>query len=338
MIWELPEALSDLRGERVWVAWDDEGGRKVPKSYRGGNASVSDPTTWGTYDEASVAMLANGYSGVGIMLSGGYTGIDLDNVIDDNGELLPWARKLVESVNSYAEVSPSGAGIHIIAWADPEVVGAIGKNDKANGIEIYNNHRYFTVTGNAINDEQITNATEQVDGIMAELNRVLGSDEVAAAVATLVADQVRRMANDTIVNNAARDDVRFARVPSGRETCGFCLMLASRGPVYHSEYSAGELNHYHRHCDCRVVPWFGDTEVEGYDPDALLDIYTNAYYEELGGRNGIKTMWADLSSADKAARIRRHGGSERDAFEAFSEERISEVISEIVYGTSRPFR
>ena len=38
----------------------------------------------------------------------------------------------------------------------------------------------------------------------------------------------------------------------------FCLMLISRGPVYRSEDTAGAGSAYHDHCDCRIVPVFGD--------------------------------------------------------------------------------
>ena len=61
---------------------------------------------------------------------------------------------------------------------------------------------------------------------------------------------------------------RWARVPSGSETCPFCIMLAGRGFVYQSAETAG--GHYHVHCDCRVVKGVkGKTHVEGYDPDAI---------------------------------------------------------------------
>ena len=46
----------------------------------------------------------------------------------------------------------------------------------------------------------------------------------------------------------------FARVPTGTETCTFCLMLASRGAVYHTRKTAGERGRFHRGCDCKVVP------------------------------------------------------------------------------------
>lgn len=67
---------------------------------------------------------------------------------------------------------------------------------------------------------------------------------------------------------------RFARVPTGAETCPFCVMLASQGFVYHSAKSAGKLDHYHAHCSCRIVPQFGGESYEGYDPDEYLDRYS----------------------------------------------------------------
>ena len=67
--------------------------------------------------------------------------------------------------------------------------------------------------------------------------------------------------------NAKRDGLRYARVPMGGETCSFCAMLASRGFDYRSAKTAGEGNHYHKNCRCKVVPGFDGMEVEGYDPD-----------------------------------------------------------------------
>lgn len=82
-----------------------------------------------------------------------------------------------------------------------------------------------------------------------------------------------RSLNETIMANAKRDrkkGVRFARVTTGHENCVFCLMLASRGAVYHSRKTAGEFSHFHRGCDCKVVPGFEDEPdavlVEGHDP------------------------------------------------------------------------
>lgn len=51
----------------------------------------------------------------------------------------------------------------------------------------------------------------------------------------------------------------FARVvhPSKNGPCGFCAMLASRGPVYKSSQTAGQpANRFHHSCRCTVVPVF----------------------------------------------------------------------------------
>ena len=86
--------------------------------------------------------------------------------------------------------------------------------------------------------------------------------------------EIKRSAGECVYRNGERDPLkpRFARVPAGSETCSFCIMLASRGFVYLTKESAGENNHYHAHCDCRIVPGFdGETVVPGYDPDTLYD-------------------------------------------------------------------
>ena len=95
-----------------------------------------------------------------------------------------------------------------------------------------------------------------------------------------------------MIHNVGRDrerGARFARVPMGGEACGFCIMLASRGFVYHTEETAGEFDHFHSSCRCKVVPGFPtmeryvrngvrvsrglDPSVEGYDPDLYYDMW-----------------------------------------------------------------
>ena len=91
---------------------------------------------------------------------------------------------------------------------------------------------------------------------------------------------VKQAGRDTIVDNGRADRLwapRFARIPSGSETCGFCLMLASRGPVYLTRETAGRFNKYHGSCDCAVVPIGpNDPLPAGYDPDALYEEYLAA--------------------------------------------------------------
>ena len=94
------------------------------------------------------------------------------------------------------------------------------------------------------------------------------AEGVAARCRERLDYEARLAANMCVERNARRDPAkpRWARVPTGDETCEFCVMLASRGFVYHGAELA---SHAHANCDCRVVPGWGESPaVEGYDPDA----------------------------------------------------------------------
>lgn len=77
-----------------------------------------------------------------------------------------------------------------------------------------------------------------------------------------------------------RSKVRYARVPAGGETCTFCMMLASRGAVYHTEDTAGGDGHYHANCKCRIVPSWDGSGIEGYDPDEWYRKWKEAEEQE----------------------------------------------------------
>ena len=102
-----------------------------------------------------------------------------------------------------------------------------------------------------------------------------GADAVADRLLDRLDQEVRQSANRCVEANAKRDPKKpkWARVPTGAETCSFCVMLASRGFKYHTKELA---SHAHAHCDCRVVPgWDGYTSVEGYDPKYYEDCYAH---------------------------------------------------------------
>lgn len=67
---------------------------------------------------------------------------------------------------------------------------------------------------------------------------------------------VLQSGRDTVSAASFRDPVRtgYARVPTGAQTCRFCVMLASRGAIYADAASAGEGNKYHGDCDCVPTP------------------------------------------------------------------------------------
>ena len=95
-----------------------------------------------------------------------------------------------------------------------------------------------------------------------------------SAVNQNIARQTKNYAHQTMVDNARKNHTMFARVPTGAHTCAFCMMLASRGFVYYSKQSAGEMMQFHNDCDCHVVA--GVDGVEGYDPEELYSDYRAA--------------------------------------------------------------
>lgn len=117
---------------------------------------------------------------------------------------------------------------------------------------------------------------DQVDEKVRYYARDLVEGDVASFsrnVTDLTRYYVKRSAFENMAENCERGEVRYARVPSGRETCSFCYMLSSRGFVYHTEGTAGADHPYHRNCDCVIVPGYEgldpDSQVEGYSPTEL---------------------------------------------------------------------
>ena len=315
----LPEALKELADQNRWVAWYDQDGRKIPKSVKTGNAKTNDPDTWGTFEQAAKTMDYKRYTGVGVMLGDGLIGIDLDHVIDPDGRIKDWAQQLIDQIGSYTEISPSGTGVHILAKADPATVGMIGNADHRKGIEIYNHGRYFTLTGNQLNDNPLRDATEQAQQVMREhFPGRSADDRVRRQVGAMARSQTRRMANQAMIANAGRDHARFARVPSGGRTCAFCAMLASRGFVYHTAETAGDMDRYHEDCRCEIVPGFDDdTRIDGYDPEALYENYANAR-DEAGSNPSTSDILAAMRRTGKYTDSRPNAKARKKTRASFS--------------------
>lgn len=164
-----------------WVGWKymqrpgEDHKRKVPINAMDGQpAKSNDPTTWCDFDTACLGKERFGLDGIGFMFSGdGIFGIDIDHCYDPEAqELDPAAAEIIETVQSYTELSPSGTGIHILCK------GVLPEGRKRRGaVEMYSTMRYFTVTGNQFGLEYpFSDCTERV----AVMHRkYLGEEETA---------------------------------------------------------------------------------------------------------------------------------------------------------------
>jgi putative DNA primase/helicase len=137
-----------------WVCWclEEREGKATKVPYTPGTerrASSTDLMTWATFSEARATYEAGNplaYDGFGFVFCSAdpFVGIDLDDCRDSNsGEISPWARKIIDSVQEgYVEVSPSDNGIQII------VEGVVrGGGMRKGKVEMYSRERFFTITG-----------------------------------------------------------------------------------------------------------------------------------------------------------------------------------------------
>ncbi len=170
----VPQELKELP---QWVCWrlvDDPGKdrkKKVPVDpHTGGAAKSNDPATWASYEDAVAGKECFRADGIGIMFANGIFGIDLDHCINQEGQLLPFAQEIVETVQSYTELSPSGTGLHILCAGQlPE-----GRRRKGS-VEMYSEGRFFTVTGCQIGKEYpFSDCTQRVQTMH---RKYLGEDK-----------------------------------------------------------------------------------------------------------------------------------------------------------------
>lgn len=163
----------DLKNLPQWVV--HQGKKPIdPNTYYG--AKAGDPSTWGTFEQC--LGLAPMYDGIGFELNdNGIVGIDIDHCIDEIGLLSKEARSIVERLNSYTEISPSGTGLHIWIYGDiPEK----GRKHTEKGVEIYKDKRYFTMTGNVYGDlKPIEQRDAEIMELFDELFPQGGRDQVA---------------------------------------------------------------------------------------------------------------------------------------------------------------
>ncbi len=125
---------------------------KIPIDANTGNLGKSnDESTWSDFETALSSIDKFNLDGLGFYFKTPYFGIDLDDVgaeikrylDDDHDDNI--VSEFIDLMGSYAEISPSGNGIHIIAK------GELPKNGSRKGnIEMYSSGRFFTMTGNAI--------------------------------------------------------------------------------------------------------------------------------------------------------------------------------------------
>lgn len=115
---------------------------KLPVTPTGRPASVTDPSTWSTFEAVKP------FDRRGFVLDGdGVVVLDLDHCLGADGQLTPTARAVLDRCPpTYVEVSISGDGLHVFGRGVVER----GRRLTVDGgpVEVYGTARYVAVTGN----------------------------------------------------------------------------------------------------------------------------------------------------------------------------------------------
>ena len=174
--------VDELKDKKLWFLWSAKPGRngkvtKVSFAANGGATGTDDAHrgTWVSFDDAESARNQFQASGLGLKIPKGFFLLDIDHKdISD-----PFAQLMLSRFSSYAEVSPSGKGIHIIGQCDITKL-PVHFDDRRKklvldseyyqkrsdiGLELYIGditNRYGTFTGNTINSLPIADCTQAV--------------------------------------------------------------------------------------------------------------------------------------------------------------------------------
>ncbi|WP_276256802.1 hypothetical protein [Halomontanus rarus] len=148
------EAIPGILAERAqWLCWraEERDGKqtKVPVNPATGDfASTTDDRTWSALEQALECAATDAADGIGFVFTATdpLVGVDLDDCRDpDTGEPLEPAPTIIERLDSFTEVSPSGTGYHVILEGDLPNGG-----NRHGSIEMYDQARFFTVTADHV--------------------------------------------------------------------------------------------------------------------------------------------------------------------------------------------
>lgn len=161
---DLPSPLVDCDQWVCWTATERDGKQtKIPVDPNSGRyASATDPKTWGSFETAHEHAVTESHLGLGFVFTDDdpFVGVDLDDCRDvetGTGDL--WAVSIVNRLDSYTEVSPSGTGYHVI------IEGSLPDGGNRTGdLELYESARFFTMTGDRV-PETASNVHERKESL-----------------------------------------------------------------------------------------------------------------------------------------------------------------------------
>lgn len=263
----IPQELKSLP-QWVCFCYEEKDGRKtkvlkIPGRFnRNGepvNASSTKPESWRPYQSTTeiYQAYAKKYDGIGFVLKpgGGYVFIDIDKCVDDTGRISDNAQQIIDKFsNTYIEKSVSGKGYHILCkgcidnYIFPGKTGSkTGKTaiDGIKEIEVYQERRFLTFTGNvsSTSNNAIAESQVAIDWLFAtypSLNKRKQKNEVQA-------EPLRPRAELNLSDGELVDRIRkskqggkFSMLYDVGDTSGYSC-IKKDGTIHNNDHSGADM-------------------------------------------------------------------------------------------------
>ncbi len=332
----------DLRELNQWVLWRYEWKKgkngspgkwdKPPYIPDGSHASATDPTKWNSFDRVKSAYESGlglpvdskkHFDGIGFVANRDtqsdlkFTLIDLDKCVNQSsGEIEPWAKEIIDAINSYTEISPSGTGIRIIAAGSLLPEG--GKGRKKGHVEIYQTGRYLTITGHELEEypSRIEERIKEINNIYKEYFVKIIETEAAKCVTNEGFHKEHNLTDEEVITLAtsASNGDKFRRLmdgdtssyPSASEADeALCCILAfySKDP--------GQIERIWGQSGLGMREKFGRRDYREKTIKKALEMVKDHYHEgNRGTKSRIKRSNKRKSIATKLVELAKNQGCE----------------------------
>jgi putative DNA primase/helicase len=197
---EIPEELKELPQWVLWRAeWNEKQQQfsKVPYSFSGYRASSTNKDTWTIFDVINRLNEDNeNYNGIGFMLSDddNYIVLDIDNAIDEHGQIISDLALDMTEI-TYCEKSPSGTGLH--CFFKGQLPSERKKKRSDLDIELYDNARFMTVTGETIGQSEINDDQNILDNLVERYFKEKKSFETTI---TYAPNHISELSDDEVID------------------------------------------------------------------------------------------------------------------------------------------
>jgi len=164
VLWKLEQVIEEATGEpQIDPLTGEIKLTKVPYQHNGKKANTARKETWAAFEQTlAVYDSSDEYTGLGFVLTKetGLVAVDFDHVLhagatrEDGCVMKQWNEGVlteISELNSFAEISQSGEGVHVFCKGTLPTAGR-----KKGNREMYCDNRFFAVTGDHISQTPLT--------------------------------------------------------------------------------------------------------------------------------------------------------------------------------------